>query len=316
MSRVCYGDDFDAEYFYYSLKNSEGFLKGQTSGSGIPHVDREILGNLTIFFCEKPVQSKIATVLLTVDRAIDHAEALIAKQKRIKAGLIQDLLTRGIDEHGSLRSEKTHGFKDSPVGRIPVEWDKRTLGECSEVRNNLRKPISAQERAMMKGDYPYYGPTGILDYIDEYRVQGKFVIIGEDGDHFLKYKTHEMTLLVDGKYNVNNHAHLIRGKNNVLTEWLHLFFLHRDITLYVTRQGAGRLKLNKAALLALPLAAPKDSREQRRILTVMDAVRIDQTHALEFLLKLRAIRTALMQDLLTGRRCVTALLSEPLEATA
>ena len=64
------------------------------------------------------------------------------------------------------------------------------------------------------------------------------MLIGEDGDHFLKYQTHEMTLLVDGKYNVNNHAHLIRGKDNVLTEWLHLFFLHRDITLYVTRQGS------------------------------------------------------------------------------
>ena len=66
-------------------------------------------------------QSKIAEVLSTVDRAIKRTETLIAKQQRIKTGLMQDLLTRGIDEHGNLRSEKTHKFKDSPLGRIPVE---------------------------------------------------------------------------------------------------------------------------------------------------------------------------------------------------
>ena len=62
-------------------------------------------------------------MLSTVDRAIEQTEALTAKQQRIKTGLTQDLLTRGIDEHGNIRSEKTHKFKDSPLGRIPVEWD-------------------------------------------------------------------------------------------------------------------------------------------------------------------------------------------------
>jgi len=71
---------------------------------------------------EIPEQSKIAEVLSTVDRAIEQTEALIAKQQRIKTGLMQDLLTKGIDEHGNIRSEKTHKFKDSPVGRIPEEW--------------------------------------------------------------------------------------------------------------------------------------------------------------------------------------------------
>ena len=62
-----------------------------------------------------------------MDRAIEQTEALIAKQQRIKTGLMQDLLTRGIDEHGNLRSEQTHQFKDSPLGRIPVEWEVTSL---------------------------------------------------------------------------------------------------------------------------------------------------------------------------------------------
>ena len=77
-------------------------------------------------------QAKIAEVLSTVDRAIEETEALIAKQQRIKTGLMQDLLTRGIDEHGNLRSEQTHEFKDSPLGRIPVEWDIASLGSVAK----------------------------------------------------------------------------------------------------------------------------------------------------------------------------------------
>jgi type I restriction enzyme S subunit len=227
---------------------------------------------------------------------------------------MHDLLTRGIDEHGTLRSEETHAFKDSPLGRIPAEWVFTRLEESSDVCNNLRKPISALERERIQGDYPYYGPTGIVDYINEYRVEGKYVLIGEDGDHFLKFNTQEMTILVDGKYNVNNHAHLLKGKNNVLTEWLHLFFLHRDITLHLTRQGAGRFKLNKAALLDLQMVAPNDIEEQRRILQVIETYRLVQSHTLGSRRKLRALKTALMQDLLTGTRRVTALL-EPEEAS-
>lgn len=206
-----------------------------TGSAGQQRVPKEFFEKFLVPLLTKPEQAKIAEILSTVDRAIEKTEALIAKQQRIKTGLMQDLLTRGIDEHGNLRSEKTHQFKDSPLGRIPVEWEVRRLGESSEICNNFRKPIAALVRDTVKGDYPYYGPTGILDYINEYRVDGKFVLIGEDGDHFLKFKTQEMTLLVDGKFNVNNHAHILRGKDNVITEWLHLFFLHRDITLYLTR---------------------------------------------------------------------------------
>jgi type I restriction enzyme S subunit len=98
-------------------------LTKASHGSTMQHITRKELNRFTaplpICECE---QSKIAEVLSTVDRAIAQTEALIAKQQRIKTGLMQDLLTRGIDEHGNLRNETTHTFKDSPLGRIPAEW--------------------------------------------------------------------------------------------------------------------------------------------------------------------------------------------------
>jgi type I restriction enzyme S subunit len=161
----------------------------------------------------------------------------------------------------------------------------------------------------MSGEYPYYGPTGILDYINEYRVDGKFVLIGEDGDHFLKFCSQEMTLLVDGKYNVNNHAHILSGNEKTTTDWLHLFYMHQDITLYLTRQGAGRFKLNKSSLLGLPIVYPRLKEEQTTIFRAVNLIRSNQLQSDQTLNKLRSLKTALMQDLLTGRVRVTPLLN-------
>jgi len=305
------GIEVDQVYLEHYLTFVEPNFRNASQGSTFEAINSSELNGWPI---EHPVskaeQAKIAEVLSTVDRAIEQTEALIAKQQRIKTDLMQGLLTRGIDEHGNLRSEQTHQFKDSPLGRIPVEWGVKRLWEGCDICNNLRKPIAALVREAMKGEYPYYGPTGILDYINEYRVDGKFVLIGEDGDHFLKFKTQEMTLLVNGRFNINNHAHILRGKANVLTEWLHLFFLHRDITLHLTRQGAGRFKLNKAALMELPLIAPRDPSEQGRILHVMNTLRQNQIYSISNLEKLKLKKTALMQDLLTGKKRITALLKK------
>jgi type I restriction enzyme S subunit len=80
-----------------------------------------------------PEQQKIAEILETIDNAIEKTDKIIEKYKRIKQGLMQDLLTKGIDENGNIRNEKTHKFKDSPLGRIPEEWEVVRLGEVGNI---------------------------------------------------------------------------------------------------------------------------------------------------------------------------------------
>ncbi len=80
-------------------------------------------------FPQPSEQSKIAEILETVDNAIEKTDQIIEKYKRIKQGLMQDLLTKGIDENGQIRNEKTHKFKDSPLGRMPEEWEVMRLGD-------------------------------------------------------------------------------------------------------------------------------------------------------------------------------------------
>ena len=79
------------------------------------------------------------------------------------------------------------GYKQTEVGVIPEDWRASTIGEAFAIDNHLRLPLSRDVRKKMQGTYPYYGPTKIQDYINEYRVDGTYALIGEDGDHFLKW---------------------------------------------------------------------------------------------------------------------------------
>ncbi|MBN2738018.1 MAG: restriction endonuclease subunit S [Spirochaetales bacterium] len=142
-------------------------------------------------------------------------------------------------------NENRPGYKKTKIGWIPEDWEIDKIKDSYLICNNLRYPINVEERKKIQGEYPYYGPTGILDYINHYKVGGKYVLIGEDGDHFLKYYIKPQTILVIGKFNVNNHAHIIKGKNKNSSEWFFWFFNHRNIVPYLSRLGAGRYKLNK-----------------------------------------------------------------------
>jgi type I restriction enzyme S subunit len=113
----------DKSFLFYQLKFIEYFLKSQTNGSGIPHVDKEVLLSINVEYFNSSEQQSIAAILSKTDQAIANTEALIAKYTRIKTGLMQDLLTKGIDKNGNIRTELTHEFKDTPLGRIPKEWE-------------------------------------------------------------------------------------------------------------------------------------------------------------------------------------------------
>ena len=105
-----------------------------TGSAGQQRVPASFFSQYKIPKIPQTEQTQIAAILSTIDRAIEQTEAIIAKQQRIKTGLMQDLLTKGIDEDGNVRSEETHAFKDSPLGRIPVEWEVETLSSVVDLQ--------------------------------------------------------------------------------------------------------------------------------------------------------------------------------------
>jgi len=125
---------FHSEFVYYNVLFNIEKLKNLGEGTTFAEISKAALATVALPFpTSPPEQAKIAEILSTVDRAIEQTEALIAKQQRIKTGLMQDLLTRGIDEHGKIRCEETHPFKDSPLGRIPAEWEVGDLDARAEL---------------------------------------------------------------------------------------------------------------------------------------------------------------------------------------
>lgn len=188
------------------------------------------------------------------------------------------------------------------IKEVPNGWSFLPIAKAFKIRNDLRKPISDEIRCTQQGTYPYYGPTKIQDYIDTYEQDGSFALIGEDGDHFLKHRSQSMTQLVDGKCTVNNHAHIIEGTNLASREWFYYYFMHRDIYSYLSRQGAGRYKLNKASLEKIYVLIPP-SVEQKKIAQILSTW--DQAiSATEKLVEnSQQQKKALMQQLLVEKKC-------------
>lgn len=177
------------------------------------------------------------------------------------------------------------------VSYVPNGWKLSTVGGACSIRNELRLPLSVEVREQMSGEYAYYGPTGILDWLEDFRVEGDFALIGEDGDHFMEPAKKSQTLRVSGQFNVNNHAHLVASGKACSVDWFFHFFRHRDISHSLTRQGVGRFKLTKAALEKLPILLPPLP-EQRKIAEILRT----WDEAIEKLDALRATK----RDRLTG----------------
>ena len=196
--------------------------------------------------------------------------------------------------------EVPRGYKQTSIGIIPEDWSLKEVGKAFKICNNLRFPLSEDVRKTMQGKYPYYGPTKIQDWINEYKVEGKYALIGEDGDHFLKWRDFPMTLLVEGKFNVNNHAHLIRGEHAYQTEWFFYYFNHRELSKYLTRQGAGRYKLTKDSLSKIPIPIPNAVEQQKiaEILSTWDAAIATCKKTIE---QLKRRNKGLAQQLLSGK---------------
>ena len=184
---------------------------------------------------------------------------------------------------------------------VPSGWAFNYVGKAFAIKNNLRKPISESEREKNPGAYPYYGPTKVQGYIGTFEQDGSYALIGEDGDHFLKYKSQPMTQLVDGKCTVNNHAHIIEGTNKASREWFYYYFMHRDIFSFLSRQGAGRYKLNKASLEKVPVLVPPLP-EQNKIAQILFTWDKAITTTKQLIANSQQQKKALMQQLLTGNK--------------
>ena len=148
------------------------------------------------------------------------------------------------------------------------QWQEVRLGEVAEIFDYQRIPLSTMQRMNRKGAYPYYGASGVIDYIDDFIFDGEFVLISEDGENLRTRKT-PIAFKVSGKFWVNNHAHIVKGKKDYFNDLIVYLFENLDLNPYIT--GAVQPKLNQSTLLNIPLKIPILETTQQKIAEILSS---------------------------------------------
>lgn len=188
-------------------------------------------------------------------------------------------------------------------GAMPVDWHQGTVSEIIELHDSKRIPLSSRERADLAKVYPYYGAASIMDYVDRYLFDGIYLLLGEDGT-VADSRGFPILQYVYGKFWVNNHAHIITGKNGFSVELLYLLFSLTSVQSIIT--GAVQPKISQANLNKVPVVIPSKEELQTLDATIQPIFAQIRNLRNENE-KLAATRDALLPKLMSGELDVSNL---------
>jgi len=257
-------------------------MKNLSVGGIMSGLSSNIIKQLIFVIPPISEQQAIATALSDIDGLINSLQKLIDKKKKIKQGAMQELLT------GKRRLE---GFS----GR----WNSNTIENTCDCLDHLREPLNENTRINMQGKYPYCGANGILDYINDYRIDDEIILIAEDGGYYDEYLTRPIAYKISGKCWVNNHAHILKAKKGFNQDYIFYSLVHKNILIHLA--SGTRAKLNKSEMYKIALFFPPTIEEQTAIANILSGMD-SEIEALERKLnKYKDIKQGMMQELLTGR---------------
>jgi type I restriction enzyme S subunit len=252
-------------------------------GAGIPHIYYSDYKHHTIGVAKPVEQQKIASCLSSLDEVITGEQQKLELLKQHKKGLLQNLFPQEGETVPKLRFPE---FKNAG------EWEVKKLGEICENLDSKRVPITSTQRD--KGNIPYYGASGIVDYVKDYLFDETLLCISEDGANLID-RNYPIAFTISGKTWVNNHAHVLRFDNfniHVLIEkYINLINIQDFLT------GMAQPKLSRGNLDIIPIPLPKNPKEQQKIascLSSLDEFITAQTQKIE---QLQRHKKGLLQGL-------------------
>ncbi len=288
--------------------------------------------DLEDFGCDVPPeceQRKIAVILGTIDTAIHETEAMIAKLKAVKQGLLHDLLTRGIDANGELRrpqAEAPHLYKSSSLGWIPCEWTVRRLDACASVAGgvtlgrDLAGPSSIELPYLRVANVQdgYFDLASVkqvrilTDEIERYKLMDGDVLMNEGGDYDKLGRGAVWRSQIEPCLH-QNHVFRVRCDSSCLDADFLAFYTAssggKRFFLLSSKQSTNLASINLTQLKAFPIPCPELDEQQKIVAAVRSSERQAESEELQ-LSSLRELKSGLMDDLLTGRVRVTPLLTD------
>jgi type I restriction enzyme S subunit len=272
------------QYFPFLLRNDsfiDYVMKG-AKGVKMPRGDIDSMKAYPAFYPTKPEQQKIAECLSSVDELMAAQSRKLDALKTHKKGLMQQLFPREGETQPRLRFPE---FQNAPA------WEVKPLGRVAENLDNRRVPITSSDRR--SGEVPYYGASGIVDYVEGFIFDEDLLCVSEDGANLVA-RNYPIAFPISGKTWVNNHAHVLRFENACTQKFVEVYLNSIKLDDFIT--GMAQPKLNKAMLDRIPMPHPRVPEQQliADCLSSLDTLITAETQ------KLKALKThkkGLMQRL-------------------
>lgn len=227
------------DFLYYKFIDIRRKLLNQANGSVFQNLKTDIVKDFDIYIPSIQTQNKIVDILSRLDDKIELNNAINNNLEQQAKALYKDWF-----------------FDFTPFstdGNLPDGWRLGTVSDIIQLHDSKRVPLSSAERDKMAKIYPYYGATSVMDYVDNYLFDGIYLLLGEDGT-VVDSLGFPILQYVYGQFWVNNHAHIITGKEGFSVEELYLFFSLTNIKSIVT--GAVQQKVSQQNLKKVPAIIP------------------------------------------------------------
>ena len=235
------------------------------TGTTISNLSQDALKKIPVRLPTKRNQDQVAAMLGALDDRITLLRETNATLEAIAQALFKSWLVDFDPVRAKLAGRAPEGmdeataalfpdsFEDSALGLVPRGWSYASLREVVSIFDSKRVPLSGQDRAKRQGPYPYYGAAALMDSVDDYLFDGVYLLTGEDGS-VADEQGYPITQYVWGKIWVNNHAHVLQGKDGVSTEHVMLSLRRTNIQPFIT--GAVQAKLSQANMWRILFMKP------------------------------------------------------------
>lgn len=228
------GEQCLPDYLYYIVASPffKHQLLGSAHGSTQATVPMKNIRNLKVLLHSLEEQAEIVATLKPIDEKIELNRRMNETLEQMGQALFR------------------HYFIDNPEAE---KWGDGVLGDITVNFDSKRKPLSSRQREEMPGEYRYFGATSVMDHVDNYLFDGKYILLAEDGS-VIKQDGTPYLQYVWGKFWVNNHAHILQTKKPFSVEYLYLLLSQANVQSLVS--GAVQLKINQKAMNNFKIKLP------------------------------------------------------------